>query len=301
MFSDDIANLNFNHLRYFCIIATEGSIKKAAQKLKISQPALSGQLRQLEEFFGFYLFDRKVRKLVLNVAGKLVLEYATNIFSNADEMLKSVKNFDFIQLQVIRVGVLPSLSKSNIHELILPLWKNENISVVVMEKDLNELVSNLELGNLDIILSDRSVMKTGTLFDNKKLKPRKMVAVGGRKFCSLRKDFPKSLDGTPFLHLTKHSQLRADIDHFFESQDITPKVVGEADDVALLRIAAENNVGVTILPYITVTEALKAKKIIHIGKVEDISSDVWTILNKKSEHFTYLTKVVKSFQNKLSN
>ena len=75
-----MAFLNYHHLRYFRAIATEGSITKAAQHLKISQSALSVQLRQLEGSLGQPLFDRKHKSLMLTEAGRIALAYADSIF-----------------------------------------------------------------------------------------------------------------------------------------------------------------------------------------------------------------------------
>lgn len=82
---------NFNHLYYFWTIAHEGSIKKASQKLNLTQPGLSSQLKALETRFNKKLFDRKTRKLVLNDTGKIVLDYCSRIFNLSDEMELAIK------------------------------------------------------------------------------------------------------------------------------------------------------------------------------------------------------------------
>lgn len=71
-----MAFLNYHHLRYFRAIAQEGSLTKAARHLKLSQSALSVQLRSLEENLGQPLFERKHKALVLTEAGQIALEYA---------------------------------------------------------------------------------------------------------------------------------------------------------------------------------------------------------------------------------
>ena len=63
--------LNYHHLQYFYVIAKEGSIAKAAEKLRVGQPSLSTQLKQLEESLGQELFERKKQRLYLTEAGKV--------------------------------------------------------------------------------------------------------------------------------------------------------------------------------------------------------------------------------------
>ena len=174
----ELNKLNFNHLNYFSVIAREGSIKKACHKLGLTAPALSSQLKQLETFLGTPLFERRVRKLILNDSGRLVLEYATKIFNEADALIKSVTHPDPHKMKSIRVGVIPSLSKTHVHEFVVPLWKDEYVCVSIMERDLADLTRDLEIGNLDIILSDKQSIPTGAQFETYKLQSRKIVCVG---------------------------------------------------------------------------------------------------------------------------
>ena len=80
--------LNYHHLRYFRAIATEGTLTRAAERLNISQSAMSIQLRSLEESIGQSLFHRRNKALILTEAGRIALEYAESIFRAGDEMKK---------------------------------------------------------------------------------------------------------------------------------------------------------------------------------------------------------------------
>lgn len=65
--------MNYHHLYYFKVIAEEGSVSKAAQKLHIGQPTLSAQLKQFEESLQITLFERQHKKLILTEQGKVAL------------------------------------------------------------------------------------------------------------------------------------------------------------------------------------------------------------------------------------
>ena len=84
--------LNYHHLFYFRAIATEGSVIKAARKLRLGQPTLSTQLKQFEDNLGQQLFERKGRTLQLTEAGQMVLEYANEIFALGDEMVEAIND-----------------------------------------------------------------------------------------------------------------------------------------------------------------------------------------------------------------
>ena len=99
-----MAFLNYHHLRYFRAIAHEGSLTKAARHLKLSQSALSVQLRSLEDSLGQPLFERKHKALVLTEAGQIALEYADSIFRSGEELTDLLQNRGKRSRGFLRVG-----------------------------------------------------------------------------------------------------------------------------------------------------------------------------------------------------
>lgn len=287
--------INTKHLFYFYTIANEGSIKGACQKLGLTPAALSSQLKQLETDLGCNLFDRHVRKLELNRAGKIAFDYSSNIFRKCEELRNSLSQRKAKEIVNIYVGVLPTLSKNHTHEFVLPLWKDQSVCVSVIEGTLSELLKGLTDSSLDIILLDRPTVSTGSNLRAFRLRPRKIIAVAAKKFQWVKRKFPHSLNEQPFLHVTKHSQIRAEIDFYLERHSVKPTLVGEADDAALLRIAAEKGIGITVLPKNTVTESLAARRLIQIGELKDVRSDMWAILPAESPHFSRLENVIERF------
>lgn len=289
---------NYRHLYYFWMIAREGSIKKAGDKLNLAPSGLSEQLRLLEEYFGKRLFERKTRKLLLNDVGKLLFENCTKIFHQTDEMTLAIKQKVLKKKIRIRVGVLPSLSSSHIHEFVMPLFKDKSVSVVVMEGPLDELVYQLDNQELEIVLSDRDVEKKYQKLRSFRLMPRKIVVVGKDKFSHLKKNFPYSLTGVPILHLTRHSQIRDEIDRYFFRHKINPQIIGEVDDVTLLRLGAEKGICVSVLPLNTVNEALSQGRLIKIGELKEVKSDMWAIARADSARMAIINKTINKFVSK---
>lgn len=287
---------NLNHLYYFWTIAKEGSIKKASQKLHLTQPGLSSQLRNLESYFGKKLFDRRVRKLILNDAGKVAMDYCSNIFNLTEELKNAVQQIQPLKQTLIRVGVLPSLSSTHIHEFVVPLWKDKTVAISVMESSLEELLFLLENKNLEVVLSDREVLPTKKKILNFRLRPRKIIAVGNPGFYFARKNFPKSLHNLPMIQFTRHSQIRAEMDQYFADKEIRPKIIGETDDVTLLRLAAIQGNGVAILPENTVNEALSSGQLIKLGQLKDINSDMWALVRDDSKNVKIVEKTIARFR-----
>src|SRR6187402_2284920 len=84
--------LNYHHLLYFWTVARIGTIARASEELRLAQPTISGQIRMLEEQLGEKLFQRSGRNLVLTDVGRLVYEYADQIFALGREMLDTLKD-----------------------------------------------------------------------------------------------------------------------------------------------------------------------------------------------------------------
>lgn len=289
---------NYRHLYYFWTIAREGSIKKAGDKLNLTPSGLSEQLRLLEEYFGKRLFERKTRKLVLNDSGKMLFENCTKIFHQTEEMTLAIKQKVPNKKFRLRVGVLPSLSSSNIHEFVMPLFKDKNVSVVVIEGPLDELVYQLDNHELEIVLSDREVEKKYKKLRSYRLMPQKIVVVAKDKFSHLKKNFPYSLTGAPILHLTRHSQIRDEIDRYFFKHKINPQIIGEADDVALLRLGAEKGICVAVLPHNTVNQALSQGRLIKLGELKGVNWDMWAMARADSARMGIINKTINKFISK---
>lgn len=287
--------LNFNQLYYFWNIAQEGSIKKASQKLNLTPSGLSGQLKQLEDFFGKKLFERKSRRLIMNDIGQIVFSNATAIFKIAEELANSVRQAKPRRQTLISVGVLPSLSKSHIHEFILPLLRDKKIVVKVMENSLDELTYQLDNKNLDIILLDRPPLTNRANMRHYRLRPNKIIAVGTEKFSSAKMHFPNSLEGLPIMVLTEHSYLRGDVDEFWKRHGIAPQIVGEADDVTLLRLAAEKGICISILPQNAVQQSISNQSLVKLGELSGINSDMWAIVKRKIKESHILEKTINKF------
>jgi len=287
--------LNYHHLYYFQIIAKEGSIKKSCEKLNLTPSALSTQLKQFEDSIGIKLFQRKVRKLVLNEAGKIAQLYAAKIFALGDELLNTLQNEDLKPTTVIRIGVIPSLSKSHTNEFVIPFLRHRGITVKVIEAELDELLYKFKNLELDIILSDQNIEKNYRKCTTVRLKPRKIIAVANQDFLQFKKGFPFSLNELPYIQLTSHSEAREEIDLYFKERDIKPKVIGEADDVSLLISAAETGVCFSVVPENSAAHSLESKTLYKLGQLSGVNSDMWAAIHKNCPYTELILKTAKKF------
>jgi LysR family transcriptional activator of nhaA len=273
-----VIQLNYHHLFYFKVIATEGSISKAAQKLRLGQPTLSMQLKQFEEFLGHTLFERKNRSLILTEMGQLVLSYANEIFRLGDEMVDALNDRPHTRKVKIQVGALDSIPKNLIKAMMEKAFENKDCQIAVLEGEGPELMEDLINHRLDLVVSNTSppALTTEKLYA-KSLAKFPLIVVGAPKFQFLQKDFPKSLANAPFVFPTIHSRVRNEIEHYFESERIHIDMIAETQDTSLLKALAQDGKGLVVLAENAVREELANGSLIKIGDLGAKYEELWLI------------------------
>ena len=104
-------DLNFRHLHYFWVVAKEGSVTRAAERLGLAVQTVSAQLALLEQSVGKSLLRPQGRRLVLTEAGQLALRYADQIFMLGEQMLEALDDIDLDKTLRLTVGISDSLPK----------------------------------------------------------------------------------------------------------------------------------------------------------------------------------------------
>ncbi len=222
--------LNYHHLLYFWLVAREGTIARASAELRLAQPTISGQIRQLEGALGEKLFVRKGRNLVLTDTGRLVYGYADEIFSLGRELMDAVRGLAHGRPLRLLVGVADVLPKPVARLLLEPaLHLGQPVRLVCREdRPVEDFLAELAVFKLDVVLADAPagpgiavkafshlLGECGTTF------------FASKQLAAARhKGFPRSLDGAPLLLPGEGSGLRRNLDQWISSQDVRPTVVG---------------------------------------------------------------------------
>ncbi len=134
--------LNYHHLRYFWTVAKEGSLARAAEKLHVSQPSISEQIRELESAFGEKLFQREGRNNKLTAAGRLVFGYAEEIFALGRELMNAVKQRPGTKALRLYVGVADSFPKLVTNEILKPVFAMpQTAHVICREGKMEDLLA----------------------------------------------------------------------------------------------------------------------------------------------------------------
>lgn len=287
--------LNYHHLIYFKEIATTGSISKASEKLLIGQPALSAQLKQLEDELQIELFERKNRKLVLTDAGSVVLKYAEEISRLGQELLSVVEEKTYSAKTTLRLGALDSVPKQIVWEIAQRARSFGECFVSIIEGSQEELTNQLLQRELDCFISNYNAdFSRDKNMLSKSFVKAPVSIYGSKDYIECKKNFPKSLSGKPIILPTHHSKLRHDLDDFFDSRKIKISCELETEDTSLMKIFATQGAGLAALPDVAAVNLVGEKKLFKIGTLQNIREEYWVISSKRTIDNPFATKLLKS-------
>lgn len=275
--------LNYHHLIYFREISNEGSISKASEKLLIGQPALSAQLKQLEDQLGIILFERKNRKLILTDAGKVALKYANEIGQLGQELIQVINDKSYSNKTPFRLGALDSVPKQIVWEIVQKARNANDCFVSIVEGNQEELTTELLSRNIDCFISNHS----GDISKDKNMNSKSFVKApvsiyGAKQFLSCKTNFPKSLNNQPMILPTHHSKLRHDLDYFFDSKKIKILSELETEDTSLMKIFAAQGAGLAALPDIAALDLVRNSTLYKIGTLPNVKEEYWLISTKRT-------------------
>lgn len=272
--------LNYHHLLYFHMVAKEGSVTAAALKLHLSQPTLSGQVRQLEESLGEKLFERRGRNLVLSEAGQVVYRYADEIFSLGRELTEAVKGRHNQRSPRFVVGVADVLPKLVVYRLLEPAMHMEGgIRLSVREESMERLLAALSAHELDLVLSDSPLPPTAGVKAWSHLLTESTVSFFAvpALAAKLRPGFPASLDRQPMLMPGETAALRRPLERWLENANLRPEVSAEIEDSALLKSFGGAGAGVFAAPTVLEAELCRQYQVEVVGRVEELKERYYAI------------------------
>lgn len=295
--------MNYKHLKYFWTVAKEGSIARASERLNITPQTISGQLSLLEESLSVELFVKVGRNIEMTETGRLVLDYADEIFSLGSELEQALKRRPEARALQFRVGVADVVPKSIAQRILLPaLRMPEPTRMICKETGLDTLLAELAVHRLDLVIADRPIPSTvSTRGFSHKLGECSVSFFATKPLIDrFNGSFPACLNGMPILLPSMGNQLRADLDQWIIEARIHPKIVAEFDDSALMKSFGQEGVGVFIAPTVLKAEVEEQYKVKSIGEVNKIKECFYAITVERHISNVITSAVIKSANNILS-
>jgi len=249
-------NLNYHHLRYFREVAHEGNLTRTAERVNLSQSALSTQIRQLEARLGHDLFERSGRQLVLTEVGRIVLDHADRIFGTGEELIATLQRSSQ-SAPPLRVGAQSTLSRNFQIRFLKPLLSSGEVDFTLRSGSASVLLEALESLALDIVLTtDPPDSSLSGDFTAHRL-AEQMVTIHGTPERIAGKTLQQLLSDEPLI-VPNESSIRTGFDSLLARLGITPRIFADVDDMAMVRLLARADVGIAIAPPVVMADEIAA-------------------------------------------
>ncbi len=280
--------INYQHLYYFWTVAKHGSITAACETLHLAQPTISGQLAVFEQAVGTQLLRKQGRKLVLTDTGRTVFHYADEIFTLGRELTHMLKGRGTGRGMRLNLGMTDALPKLIAYRLIEPLLRlPEPVQIHCYEDKTERLLAEIALHSIDIALSDvPATPASGAKVFNHFLGESEVAVFATPALAArYRNDFPRSLNGAPFLLPTANTALRRSLDQWFDAKELSPSVQAEVEDSALLKTFGAAGAGLFFSPLVVANEIHRQYGTEIVGKIEGVSERFYAITaQRKLKH-----------------
>ena len=273
-----MGRLNYNHLRYFWAVAHEANLTRAAEHLNLSQSALSTQIRKLEERLGHELFERRGRNLHLTEAGRIALDHADAIFAIGEELVGTLEGAA-ARRQVLRVGALATLSRNFQIGFLRPLLGRPDVEVIVHSGGAEELLQALRALQLDLVLVNQAPARDAvTPFVSHRIAEQQVSLVcTPNRLPGDRPDLAELLATHPVVLPTTASSIRVGFDALLDRLEVRPQVAAEVDDMAMMRLLARADVGLTLVPPIVIKDELSAGVLIEAAQMPGLAETFYAV------------------------
>jgi len=272
--------LNYHHLLYFWTVAREGGVSRAAQRLRLSQPTISAQVRRLEASLGERLLAREGRGVVLTDAGRLVFRYADELFGIGRELLETLRGRPAGRAAILSVGVVNVVPKLIAYRLLQPARHGAHpFNLICREADPEELLTQLATHALDVLITDAPAPPhvRVKVFNHLLGESATAFFAPPRLASRLRRRFPVSLDRAPMVLPTGNTALRRGLDQWFEAHGIRPEIVGEFEDSALMKVFGQGDGVVFAAPAVIAADVRRVYRVGVIGQTGEVRERYYAI------------------------
>lgn len=272
-----MTDMNYHHLRYFRAVAHDGNLTRTAERLNLSQSALSVQIKQLEERLGHSLFERRGRQLGLTEAGRIALDHADRIFGVGAELVETLKRSGMTR-RPVRIGALATLSRNFQIEFLRPLLGRPDVEVILRSGGMAELLGGLQIHNLDVVLVNQSpTSDAASPYLTHLIAKQRVSLVGCPGEAQNETELSSRLRNYPLILPTLESGVRQQFDAMVGRLGITPQIAAEVEDMAMMRLLAREGIGLAVLPPIVVRGELQNGTLVELDALTGVEENFYAV------------------------
>jgi DNA-binding transcriptional LysR family regulator len=245
--------MELRHLRYFIAVAEEENVSRAALKLHVSQPALSRQVRDLEQELGFLLLERSAKSVRLTKAGRTFVVEARAVLQRVDDAVEKARTVATGGRGELHVGYAPSLTARMLPPALRAFQAElPNVGVKLHDLSTEEMLAGLRAGKLQIALLVRptTAMVRGLRFEELTRDPLLLAVAPKHPLARKRTVTLAEAAREPFIAYSRkeYPEYHEMLATVFAATKSTPRIVQEQDGVSSLIAAVEAGGGVALMP-----------------------------------------------------
>ncbi|MGV6889170.1 LysR family transcriptional regulator [Rhodophyticola sp. SM2404] len=272
-----MSEFNYHHLRYFWAVAHDGNLTRTAERLNLSQSAVSVQIKQLEAQLGHPLFERRGRQLILTEAGRIALDHADAIFAAGRELVGTLQEKGRTR-QAIRIGALATLSRNFHMEFLRPVLDRPDVEIILRSGTSADLLQSLESLNLDVVLINRAPSRDAvTPFVSHRISEQPVSLIGTPERLQDNLSAAERVATQPVILPTPDTNIRVGFDAWTERLGIRPQIAAEVDDMAMMRLLTRAGAGLGVLSPIVVQDELNTGRLIEAERLPNITETFYAV------------------------
>jgi len=278
--------LTVRQLEILASVGREGSVTAAAAQLHLTQPAVSMQLRQIEEAFGLALFEQVGRRLVITEPGRTLLPLAEEILSRLDDLEQTTRALRGLRTGRIRLGLV-STTKYFAPRLVAQFGRTHpGIEFKLTVHNREQIIERLRSYSFDLGLMGRP--PEGMDFVGLPFAPNPLIIVAAPAHpLSLRRRMePRELDGEPLIVREPGSGTRIAMDRFFAETGVRCRQIMEADSNETIKQAVMAGMGLGFLSMQTVRAELAEGRIAMLDVQGLPLRRQWFVVHSRSRRLT---------------
>jgi len=294
--------LNYRHLHYFWVVTKEGGFARAAERLDMAVQTISAQVRELEKALGHQLLKPSGRGVALTEAGQAAFARAEEIFQLGQVIPDEVREAASGKVIRLAVGLSDGISKLAAHALLEPVLATPHLRLVCHEGEFEQLLSELALHQLDLVLAGQAAPRNPNLrLSSERLVEAPVDWYGPSRMVGKaeRERFPQCLNALPVLMPTGHAALRTTLEHWFETQGLRPRIVGEFEDSALLAVFAARGLGVFPVSRLGAEDVGLMRGLRLLGSSEGVREEIHAIRSRRGQHHPLVQRVMAAAEARL--
>ncbi len=280
------SKMEMHQLRYFVAVAETGSFSRAAERCHISQPSLSQQIIKLESRLGQRLFDRLGRRVVLTDAGRLLLDHATAILAEVEQVERQMRDATHMVQGKLAVGAIPTVAPYLLPSAIeLFLRRYPDVEIMLQEDVTQQLLAATVAGEIDLAIVALPVADTRLRVEPLFTEPLWLAMPRGHRLARRKRVRLEDLRAERFILLSEMHCLGEQVASFCRQREFEPKVACRSAQLPTVLALIAAGQGVSLIPEMA-KEGDRSKRRVYRALADSAPARTIAVVRHRLRHQT---------------